>query len=98
MSRSVLLMRRIVLGMAPGMLLAMVGCARAQSLMAHGTKEQNAELLGLVDYFCASARLRMERGFAGLSRNADKAGYRAAQDFLKSGTKCLADGIVHQGR
>ncbi len=73
-------------------------CARAQSLMAQGTKEQNVELLGLVDYFCESARLRMERGFAGLRGNADKAGYRAAQDFLKSGTKCLADGIVRAGR
>src|SRR5438045_6187344 len=41
-------------------------CARAQGLLARGTKEQNAELLELVDYFCHSSRLRIERAFNGL--------------------------------
>ncbi|HEV8293694.1 MAG TPA: acyl-CoA dehydrogenase family protein, partial [Tepidisphaeraceae bacterium] len=39
-------------------------CSRAQSLLARGSKEEQQDLLDLADYFCRSARLRIERGFA----------------------------------
>ncbi len=69
-------------------------CSRAQSLLARGTPEENQELLNLVDYFCASARLRIERNFAGVGRNTDSQGYRLAQQVLKKDAKVLEDGIV----
>ena len=70
-------------------------CARAQSLLARGSEEQNAELLELVDYFCASSRLRVERAFSGLRRNTDRAGYRLAQRILGSESQLLNEGIMH---
>jgi hypothetical protein len=69
-------------------------CARAQSLLAHGSEEQNAELLELVDYFCATSRLRVERAFGGLRRNTDHQGYRLAQRILGSDSNYLKEGIV----
>src|ERR1043166_8912479 len=51
-------------------------CARAQALLQRGEKEQSAGLIDLVDYFCRSSRLRIERAFDGLRHNADRAGYR----------------------
>jgi alkylation response protein AidB-like acyl-CoA dehydrogenase len=72
-------------------------CARAQSLLAGGTKEKSDELLNLADYFCKSARLRIEKLFLGLRHNADKQGYRVAQQILKSENKFLEDGIVRKG-
>ena len=70
-------------------------CARAQSLLAHGTKEQNARLLDLVDYFCHSSRLRIERAFHGLRHNTDRSGYRLAQQVLQEKSTLFEDGIVH---
>ncbi|PYK98496.1 MAG: DNA polymerase II, partial [Verrucomicrobia bacterium] len=53
-------------------------CARADALVA---RRGNAdELLSLVDYFCRSSRLRIERNFHGLRHNADRQGYRLAQE------------------
>jgi alkylation response protein AidB-like acyl-CoA dehydrogenase len=69
-------------------------CSRAQSLLAHGTKEQNADLLNLVDYFCSAARLRMERSFQGIHLNNDQLGYRFAQQVLKGQFDYLQEGIV----
>ena len=69
-------------------------CSRAQSLLANGTKEQNDELLNLADYFCRSASLRIEKLFHAVRHNADKQGYRLAQQVLKSQSKVLEDGIV----
>jgi len=45
-------------------------CARAQALLQRAEKEQSAGLLELVDYFCRSSRLRIERAFDGLRHNA----------------------------
>src|SRR5439155_10248753 len=58
-------------------------CSRAQALLARGSKEQNAGLLGLVDYFCGASRLRIERAFRGVSQNVDRQGYRLAQQVLR---------------
>jgi hypothetical protein len=71
-------------------------CARAQGLVARGAKEQNAGLLELVDYFCRSSRLRIERAFQGLRHNTDRQGYRLAQGILKEENSLLNEGIVRQ--
>jgi len=51
-------------------------------------------MLELVDYFCRSARLRIERHFAGLRHNADRQGYRLAQDVLAGKHDWLEEGTV----
>jgi alkylation response protein AidB-like acyl-CoA dehydrogenase len=70
-------------------------CARAQSMCATGTREENESLLKLVDYFCSSARLRIQQRFDGLSDNADRQGYRVAQQILSAPAKFLEDGILN---
>ena len=69
-------------------------CARAQALLRRGEKEQSAGLIELVDYFCRSSRLRIERAFDGLRHNADRAGYRVAQSILREKNGFLEDGIL----
>jgi len=69
-------------------------CARAQGLLARGSKEQNAELLQLVEYFCRTSRLRIERAFYGLRHNTDRQGYRLAQQILRGDNTLLKEGIV----
>jgi hypothetical protein len=71
-------------------------CSRAQSLTKSGTREQQDELLRLADYFSASARLRVDRNFDGLSKNTDRLSYKVAQIVLKSDIKCLEEGIVRE--
>jgi hypothetical protein len=51
-------------------------------------------LLDLVDYFCRSARLRIERNMGGLRRNADRHGYRLAQQVLAGKHQWMEEGIV----
>jgi len=50
--------------------------ARAQAMLE---RSDGAEALGLADYFCRSARLRIEERFRAIANNADRAGYRLAQ-------------------
>jgi hypothetical protein len=70
-------------------------CARAQAMLKSGSREENEALLKLVDYFCETARLRIEQRFAGLKRNADRKGYRLAQQLLGSPAKYLEGGIIN---
>jgi alkylation response protein AidB-like acyl-CoA dehydrogenase len=69
-------------------------CSRAASLMNAGTETEAADVLQLADYFCASARLRIERHFDGLGHNTDRQGYKVAQTVLNSHVKALEEGIV----
>ena len=71
-----------------------VTCSRAQALLAARTGGERQELIELADYFCRSARLRIERNFQGLRRNADRRGYRLAQEVLASKHEWLEKGIV----
>jgi hypothetical protein len=50
------------------------------------------ELLNLVDYFCRASRLRIAEKFRGVRRNADRAGYRVAQQVLKSKAPVSSNG------
>ena len=69
-------------------------CSRAHALMRGASPAKCAELTSLADYFCASARLRIEHYFHGLNHNADAKGYRLAQHILKEEVPVLSDGIV----
>ena len=59
-------------------------CLRAEQLLRSNAAGANpAELIQLVDYFCRASRLRIAEKFRGVRRNADRAGYRLAQQVLK---------------
>ena len=58
-------------------------CLRAERLIQSDPKSaDNAGLVELVDYFCQASRLRIEEKFRGIRRNADRSGYRLAQQVL----------------
>jgi Acyl-CoA dehydrogenase, C-terminal domain len=68
-------------------------CARAQSLLR--TDEQaKSDLLALVDYFCRTARLRIDWLFYSLRHNVDRRGYKLAQRVLSGELGWLESGIV----
>jgi alkylation response protein AidB-like acyl-CoA dehydrogenase len=69
-------------------------CSRAEHLMKNAGPDEKKDLAQLADYFCATARLRVERNFDGLRKNADSKGYKLAQRLLQTDHKCLRDGIV----
>ncbi len=69
-------------------------CSRAQALLASRDEPRKRETLELVDYFSRSARLRIERHFAGLRHNADRQGYRLAQEVLAGKHDWLEEGTV----
>jgi hypothetical protein len=45
--------------------------------------DERAALRQLVSYFCQASRLRIEELFRALCKNADRDGYRVAQDVLE---------------
>lgn len=70
-------------------------CLRGERLF--NCKDKTADELnlpGLIDYFCRSARLRIEQHFQGLHHNADPAGYRLAQKLLADNFLGLETGMV----
>lgn len=62
-------------------------CARAETLA-------DAEAIGLADYFCTTAKERIEQLFQGVSRNTDRAGYKVAQRVLKGDYEWVENGIL----
>ena len=68
-------------------------CARAQSMLRADEQAKN-DLLALVDYFCRTARLRIDRLFYGLGHNVDRQGYKLAQTVLSGELGWLESGIV----
>jgi alkylation response protein AidB-like acyl-CoA dehydrogenase len=69
-------------------------CSRAQALLASRDEPARRELLGLVDYFCRSARLRIRRNFQGVRHNADGPAYHLAQEVLSGKHEWLEQGTV----
>src|SRR5947208_1216667 len=67
-------------------------CSYAQWLLSQG--KPSDEILALADYFCRSARLRIDTHFAGTLRNVDKRGYQLTQELLAGKYALLRDGIV----
>ncbi len=62
-------------------------CARAHAL-------GDPASLAVADYFCRTARLRLDALFKGLHHNADRAGYRLAQQVLKGEHRWLEHGVL----
>jgi hypothetical protein len=60
--------------------------------MDHG--ESADEVLSVANYFCRSARSRIDAHFAGTTHNADKRGYQLTQELLADKHPGLRDGIV----
>jgi hypothetical protein len=56
-------------------------CLRAEQLVKNDPSEKD-RLMPLVEYFCQASRLRIEEKFRGLRKNADRAGYKLAQQIL----------------
>jgi alkylation response protein AidB-like acyl-CoA dehydrogenase len=67
-------------------------CSYAQWLLSQGKPRD--EILSVADYFCRSARMRIDHHFAGTGRNADKRGYQLTQELLADKHQVLRGGIV----
>jgi hypothetical protein len=48
----------------------------------------------VANYFCRSARTRIDHHFAGTARNVDKPGYQLTQELLADKHPALREGIV----
>ncbi|HSY16793.1 MAG TPA: acyl-CoA dehydrogenase family protein [Candidatus Acidoferrales bacterium] len=70
-------------------------CLRGERLLSPKDVTADEENLpGLIDYFCRSARLRIEQHFHDLHHNTDPAGYRLAQQLLAGRFEEFGTGIV----
>ena len=91
LDREQLLLSRFV-GIATELFAISATCSYAQWLLGQGKPAD--EILAVADYFCRSARMRIDNHFAGTSRNADKRGYALVQDLLAGKHELLRQGIV----
>jgi len=66
-------------------------CLRAEKLLDEG---QGNDVLPLADFFCCSARLRIEENFRRIGKNFDRAGHQVAQEILAQKFSSLENGIV----
>jgi alkylation response protein AidB-like acyl-CoA dehydrogenase len=66
-------------------------CLRADQL---SEGRGDGEILRVADYFCKSARLRIEENFRHIGRNADHAGYHVAREALEGRLTEVERGIV----
>jgi hypothetical protein len=89
LDREQLLLSRFV-GAATELFAISATCSYAQWLLGQG----KPEILSLADYFCRSARMRIDHHFAGTTRNADKRGYDLVQDLLAGKHELLRQGMV----
>src|ERR1700736_2960128 len=67
-------------------------CSFAQYKINQG--EPGDEVLSLANYFCRSARLRVEHHFAGTSDNVDRSGFQLTQDLLAGNNAAMGGGIA----
>jgi alkylation response protein AidB-like acyl-CoA dehydrogenase len=91
LEREQLLLSRFV-GIATELFAISATCSYAQYKMDHG--EPANEVLSVANYFCNSAKSRIDHHFAGTRRNADKRGYELTQELLAGKHSNLQDGIV----
>ena len=91
LDRQQLLLSRFV-GIATELFAISATCSYAQWLLGQGRPSD--EVLSLADYFCRSARTRIDSHFAGTRRNVDKPGYQLTQDLLAGKHEILRRGIV----
>ena len=92
LDREQLLLSRFV-GIATELFAMSATCAFAQHKIDSG--EPAAEVLSLANYFCRSAKMRIDHHFAGTTQNADRAGYDLTQELLAGkARRVLRKGIV----
>ena len=91
LDREQLLLSRFV-GIATELFAISATCSFAQYKIDHG--ESPDEVLSVANYFCNSARARIDNYFAGARRNVDKRGYQLTQELLAGKHATLRDGIV----
>src|SRR6266571_2123225 len=91
LDREQLLLSRFV-GIATELFAISATCSFAQWKINNGAPVD--EVLSVADYFCRSARLRINTHFAGTQRNVDKRGYKLTQELLAVKYATLRDGIV----
>jgi alkylation response protein AidB-like acyl-CoA dehydrogenase len=91
LDREQLLLSRFV-GVATELFAISATCSYAQWLLGQGKPKD--EILALADYFCRSARVRIDHHFAGTRRNADRPGYELTQELLGGKHDFLRSGVV----
>ncbi len=91
LDREQLLLSRFV-GIATELFAISATCSYAQWLLGQGKPAD--EILSVADYFCRSARMRVDNHFTGTHHNADRRGYQLVQDLLAGKHAMLRDGIV----
>jgi hypothetical protein len=91
LDREQLLLSRFV-GIATELFAISATCSFAQYKIDHG--ESVDEVLSVANYFCNSARARIDNYLAGARRNVDKRGYQLTQELLAGKHSTLREGIV----
>ena len=91
LDREQLLLSRFV-GIATELFAISATCSFAQYKIDHG--ESADEVLSVANYFCRSAKMRIDNYFAGARRNVDKRGYQLTQELLAGKHSSLREGIV----
>ncbi len=91
LDREQLLLSRYV-GVATEIFAMNAACSYAQHLINSGKPAD--EILAVANYFCASAKSRIDAHFAGTSKNADARGYALVQELLGGKHEELRTGIV----
>jgi alkylation response protein AidB-like acyl-CoA dehydrogenase len=91
LDREQLLLSRFV-GIATELFAISATCSFAQSKIDNGASRE--EILSLANYFCRSARLRIDHYFAGTAHNVDRRGYELTQELLAGKHESLRRGIV----
>src|SRR4029077_18041887 len=91
LDREQLLVSRFV-GIASELFAMSATCSFAQYKMDHG--ESADEVLSVANYFCNSAKARIDHHFAGAAENADKRGYQLNQEVMAGQNSSLLEGIV----
>ena len=91
LDREQLLLSRFV-GVATEIFAMNATCSYAQYLINKGKPAE--EILSVANYFCRSAKARIDHHFAGTAKNADARGYALVQELLGGKHEELRSGIV----
>src|SRR5216110_1727473 len=91
LDREQLLLSRFV-GIATELFAISATCSFAQYKIDHG--ESADEVLSVANYFCKSAKMRIDHYFAGTSENVDKRAYDLTQELLAGKHSSFREGIV----
>ena len=91
LDREQLLLSRFV-GIATELFAISASCSFAQYKIDHG--ESADEVLSVANYFCNSAKARIDHYFAGTAENVDKRGYQLTQELMAGKHAGLREGMV----